>query len=88
MHFIPKLTRQRISELPEGTPIRIGARVVIFDGCSIEPNYKVRTKPLCITSMRTASGNAISNGCYSSQARNLSNRNCVNTAPGSGTQRT
>ncbi|MGX9277425.1 hypothetical protein ACWXWL_06735 [Pantoea ananatis] len=40
MHFIPKLTRQRISELPEGTPIRIGARVVIFDGCTIEPNYK------------------------------------------------
>jgi len=40
MNFIPKLTRQRISELPEGTPIRIGNSVVVFDGCSIEPNYK------------------------------------------------
>ncbi|WP_210507432.1 hypothetical protein [Pantoea ananatis] len=40
MDFIPKLTRQRISELPKGTPIRIGNRNVIFDCCRIEPNYK------------------------------------------------
>lgn len=40
MQIIPKLTRQRLGELPAGTPIRIGSRVVIFDGCSIEPDYK------------------------------------------------
>ncbi len=40
MHIIPKLTRQRLGELPIGTPIRIGNQSVIFNGCSIEADYK------------------------------------------------
>lgn len=40
MQIIPKLTRQRIAELPEGTPIRIGSLVVTFNGCSIEPDIR------------------------------------------------
>ncbi|ROR14952.1 hypothetical protein [Erwinia sp. JUb26] len=40
MHPIPKLTAQRLAELPPGTPIRIGSQLVTFNGCSIRPNYK------------------------------------------------
>lgn len=40
MQIIPKLTRQRLGELPEGTPIRIGSQTVIFDGCSIDADHK------------------------------------------------
>ncbi len=42
MHIIPKLTRQRLGELSIGTPIRIGNQSVIFNGCSIEADYKRR----------------------------------------------
>lgn len=40
MQAIPKLTTQRLAELPPGTPIRIGSQLVTFNGCSIRPNYK------------------------------------------------
>lgn len=40
MQIIPKLTRQRLGELPVGTPIRIGNQTVIFNGCSIEPDFR------------------------------------------------
>lgn len=40
MQIIPKLTRQRLAELPSGTPILIGNQKVIFDHCTIEPDYK------------------------------------------------
>lgn len=40
MQPIPKLTAQRLAELPPGTPIRIGTQLVTFTGCRISPNYK------------------------------------------------
>ena len=40
MQIIPKLTRQRIAELPEGTPIRIGSLLVTFNGCGIEKDIR------------------------------------------------
>ena len=40
MQPIPKLTVQRLAELPPGTPIRIGSQLVTFNGCSIRPDYK------------------------------------------------
>lgn len=40
MQAIPKLTANRLAELPPGTPIRIGTKLVIFTGCRISPNYK------------------------------------------------
>lgn len=40
MQPYPKLTRQRLAELPPGTPIRIGVLLVTFSGYAIRPNYK------------------------------------------------
>ncbi|WP_158784991.1 hypothetical protein [Pantoea sp. BAV 3049] len=40
MQIIPKLTHQRLAELTPGTPIRLGSKLVTFDGCSVRPNYK------------------------------------------------
>lgn len=40
MQPIPKLTAQRLAELPPGTPIRIGTQLVTLSGCRISPNYK------------------------------------------------
>ncbi|ADU69463.1 hypothetical protein [Pantoea sp. At-9b] len=40
MQIIPKLTSQRLAELPSGTPIRIGNQTVIFDHCAVEQDYK------------------------------------------------
>jgi len=37
---IPKLTQQRLAELPPGTRIRIGRELVTFNSCSVRPNYK------------------------------------------------
>lgn len=88
MNFIPKLTRQRISELPEGTPIRIGSRVVVFDGCSIEPNYKGEDETFVYYIDTDGKRHRHFEWLYSSQAPNSLSQNCANTAPGSGVPRT
>lgn len=40
MQIVPKLTQQRLAQLPPGTPILIGRLLVTFNNCSIRPNYK------------------------------------------------
>lgn len=40
MQAIPKLTTQRLAELPPGTPILLGSQLVTFSNCSIRPDYK------------------------------------------------
>ncbi|WP_241492739.1 hypothetical protein [Pantoea stewartii] len=88
MDFMPKLTRQRISELPKGTPIRIGNRNVIFDGCSIEPNNKGEDQTFVYYIDKNGQGHRHFEWLFLESATEFMSQSCANTVPDSGIHRT